>query len=377
MIRPQLFSILIWLTSVFTTSLFSLCAAVDATALPVKVSSNDPQLQYQGRWTRGKPESHFAWSGSSVSIRFKGTDVNVLLTDKAKGGENKNGGVNNNYFSVIIDGGELFVFHGERDKKVYRIASGLPDGEHDLLLFKRTEASVGVVQFHGFELSEKASVLPPTKFSRKIEFIGDSITCGYGNEAKDETEHFSPLTENNYLAYGALTARAFGADYTCISYSGIGVYTSRGDTKNTILTRYNKILPCDPNAFWDYSQTTTPQVLVINLGTNDFYKDNPGENYERCYLELLKMVRKNYPKTQIFCCLGPMMWGKIVQENKDLIMSAIQKLEDNNITFVEFKSHNKNKSGLGADWHPSIKSHQEMSEVLIKAIEENTDWEKL
>ena len=51
-----------------------------------------------------------------------------------------------------------------------------------------------------------------------MEVIGDSISCGYGNEAANEHEHFSPTTENAYFSYGAIAARAFNADYTCIAW---------------------------------------------------------------------------------------------------------------------------------------------------------------
>jgi hypothetical protein len=57
---------------------------------------------------------------------------------------------------------------------------------------------------------------------RRIEIVGDSITCGYGNEGTDPC-NFSAETENHYLTYGALAARMFGAELSTVAWSGKGV----------------------------------------------------------------------------------------------------------------------------------------------------------
>src|SRR5205807_2650882 len=103
----------------------------------------------------------------------------------------------------------------------YEAATGLPNGEHTLELFKRSESFVFNIQLLGIQLEAGKKLLPPEPAAkRRIELIGDSITCGYGNECANEKEHFSLATENNYLAYGPLAARAVKADCVQIAWSG-------------------------------------------------------------------------------------------------------------------------------------------------------------
>ena len=59
--------------------------------------------------------------------------------------------------------------------------------------------------------------------SRHIEFIGNSLTCGYGVEGKDRSEPYKAETENCNLSYATIIARYFNADYTLIAHSGRGV----------------------------------------------------------------------------------------------------------------------------------------------------------
>lgn len=79
-----------------------------------------------------------------------------------------------------------------------------------MVLRKRTEASFGVVTFSGFNIvgesgqREFISALDSYDFQekrqdeRRIEFIGDSISCGYGIEGRAPCS-FSPATENSGL----------------------------------------------------------------------------------------------------------------------------------------------------------------------------------
>jgi len=73
------------------------------------------------------------------------------------------------------------------------------------------------------------SVLPIAPTSKKplhIEFVGDSITCAYGVEGKDQYEDFKTTTENFLKSYAYLTAQKLDADYSTACYSGYGVVSS-------------------------------------------------------------------------------------------------------------------------------------------------------
>ena len=56
-------------------------------------------------------------------------------------------------------------------------------------------------------------VIEPTpKKNLSIEFIGDSMTCAYGVEGKDQNEHFKTSTENFSKSYAYLASQILNID---------------------------------------------------------------------------------------------------------------------------------------------------------------------
>lgn len=66
-----------------------------------------------------------------------------------------------------------------------------------------------------------------------MEFIGDSITCGYGVDDEVAEHQFKTATEDVTRAYAYKTARMLNADYSMFSASGYGIITgyTEGDVK--------------------------------------------------------------------------------------------------------------------------------------------------
>ena len=71
------------------------------------------------------------------------------------------------------------------------------------------------MEFGGFIIDGRALSPFPGK-ERRIEFIGDSITCGYGTGAEKGNEMFKPSTEDSSDAYAAVAADLLGADYITV-----------------------------------------------------------------------------------------------------------------------------------------------------------------
>jgi hypothetical protein len=135
------------------------------------VPANDPNIQYSGRFDFTDPLApRFDWPAVSLSAVFQGTSIGILLTDGS------------NDYDAFIDGvpGQV-IATGSAGQ--YTVA-GLGSGTHALQLVKRTEASYGIATFHGFVLDAGAALLPPSPApSRRMEFVGDSLACGYGDES--------------------------------------------------------------------------------------------------------------------------------------------------------------------------------------------------
>ena len=345
----------------------SVCSAkadtlAEAAPLPVAIAPTDTHLHYEGRFdTRDAAGPRCAWPASAVSLRFHGTALNAQLNDS-----------NNDEYQVVTDGQPSSVLVTHPGTHLYSVFHAAATGMHTVMLVKRTEAFFGTAQFLGFQLSQGGKPLTmPKRPARRLEVIGDSISCGYGNEAKDQHEKFSAATENAYLAYGAVAARAVGAEYTCIAWSGRTMWP-----KNTMGEIYDTILPLDPSSHWDFSGWT-PDAVLINLSTNDFSGGTPDKaGWIAGYKAFLTRVRSHYPHAAIYCATSPMLGddaAKIAQDYLTQIVASENAGGDKNVRLLVFETQD-GKNGFGADWHPSVKTDALMAEKLATTLENDLGW---
>jgi lysophospholipase L1-like esterase len=326
-------------------------------------------IRWIGRFDLTNPAQPTAeWSASAMEARFSGTSVSVHL-----------GGANN-YFAAVVDGVEEPVVT-TGGGSTYPIATGLEAGIHDVLVVRRDEAFDQPSQLVGFDFGSGGQLLPPPPAAaHRLEVIGDSISAGYGDECTNASMHFSATTENAYLAYGPLTARALGADIHLIAWSGKGMYRNNdGTTTDTMPILWQRTLPTDMTSQWDPS-TWIPDAVVINLGTNDYAaQGDPTASYQAAYLSFVTQLRGAYPGAFIFCALGPMMSGTNLNSARTAVNNVIAMRAtagDANLKLVEFATQNcmADGSGCGCDYHPNLAEHQAMATVLEGAIHDTLGW---
>ena len=178
------------------------------------------------------------------------------------------------YFMVQIDGCSPYKvsFNAPKDS-VVTLATALRNEVHGVRIMYAIEGYGRMPEFRGFGLDDGCKLLSPLPLpERRIEFIGDSMTCGYGIEASNEKEKFADETENHYYTYAALTARALKAQHVVVARSGIGIYRNYNGPKtgnaDCMPRLYDRTLFCVEEEKWDFSRYT-PDVVCVNLGTND------------------------------------------------------------------------------------------------------------
>ena len=323
-----------------------------------------PAVRFIGRFDHTDPKGpQFEWSGSQMHARFSGTALNVHLSGSP------------NAFEAVVDGQASKVQFSGGDQ-VIPLAQGLGPGEHEIRLYRITEAFFWSTQFLGFDFGAGSLLAAPTAPDRRIEVVGDSISAGYGIEGADQSCPFSADTENHYLTYESIAARQLGADLITLAWSGIGMYSNfGGDTSSPRMPeRYLLSMPDFPNTPWDFT-SWIPHAVVINLGTNDFSNGDPGQPFVDAYAQFVTNMRARYPSALIYLGVSPMLGGSSYASLKTHLQSvmALRAAQgDTNLKLMEFTTDPND--GYGCDWHPSLATHQKMAAVMVSSLQADLGW---
>ena len=321
------------------------------------------QIKYSGRFDFSNSEKvEFGWAKTSLSINFIG---NKVYADLESDGED--------YFLVVLDGEIYNNCFPVKERKLYKLVEDIEYGEHTLELVKRTEAFVGTASFYGFQIFNGEILNPPKEKHLKIEIFGDSISCGYGNESENEFGDFYSKDENSYTSYGAIAARELNAELNLTTWSGLGLVRNYDDSTMPLPERIEWITNKDTNKKWDFSNYV-PDIVIINLGTNDFNGNPPSkESFVYGYRRLIDRIRNYYGKVKIICAIGPVMDGEVLDNIRDYVKNHVvdyyKSNGDKDIFFLEHE-HQKAENGYGQAYHPSQKTHYIMANEVISIIKE-------
>jgi hypothetical protein len=311
----------------------------------------------------------FAWSGTGFVAEVSGTAVSVKLD---------NG--NAFFFQVIVDGNKGARLQATQGQQIYQVANGLANGAHTIEVYRETEGAYGTSQFLG--VTEGTLMAPPPSPGRLIEFVGDSITAGYGNLGNEPHPNytdptpctFSLDTESAYMSYGLVAARALKADASVLAMSGWGVYRDRLNGMTQVLPKvYSNTLGLAALPTWDFS--IKPNAVVINLGTNDFAKGDPGSMFPAALGAFVDTIRTKYPSAWIFAVVGSMLGTTEHDQAKAYIQSVVSSHNGDagKVSFVDLGIQDALK-GTGCDWHPSTAEDQRMADVLVPVMKQKLGW---
>lgn len=335
---------------------------------PTTVTAADPRLSYIGRFNFANPAAPtFDWPGTAVELAFTGSSLTVLLED---------GG---NWYDITING-ETTVLQTIKNQESYVLATGLGEGVHTARLFKRTESIVGQATLQGFVLSPGGALqAPPPRPERRIEFVGDSITAGYGVEGESPTCPFSVATENVARSYAALAAQTVEAEMMITAVSGLGVIRNYNDPEmishDAMTVRYGRALANEPRPLWDF-QRWRADLVVINLGTNDF-STNPQPTqavFVQAYIDLLNDIRRQYPFAPIIAMAGPILPDYAAGYVETAVYHMNSAQQDHRIHYLPVPNNLAMPADYGCDYHPNVSGQQKITAVLLPKIREVMGW---
>ncbi|SHM59329.1 SGNH/GDSL hydrolase family protein [Flavobacterium chilense] len=305
-------------------------------------------------------------TASSVSFNFTGNNCAVSL-------QSVDSYEHHNYVSLVLDGkyiGKLRIEKGAAQSFPIKTTSNKK--VHTLEIYKTTEAHSGGILFAG-TTAKLTSIT--SKKKKKIEFIGDSITCGAASDPSDvpcdKGEYFDH--HNGYYAYGPVLSRAIGVDYLMSSVSGIGMYRNWNDeNKDEAIMPdvYQNLYLTKDSSKPKYDFAFQPDIISIALGTNDFSGGdgkkerlpfNP-EKYVSNYIGFIKMLYQHNPKAQIVITNSPMVKGQnaiVFEDCLNKVKAAFAK-DKTHKTILIFKF--KPMTPKGCSGHPDVADHKVLAD---------------
>lgn len=353
------------------------------------IPANDAMIQYTGRFDFSNTKRPtFSFPGTSIKAKFQGTSIKMILKDYATGTAQTT-----NYFNIIIDNNAPIKLRTNNVDTIYSLANALTDTIHSIEIFKRTESSVGKCDFRGFVLdNNKALITPSDRPKTRIEFIGDSYTCGYGNEVSipqtgNPNTGFNSINENNYNAWGAIASRTLKAEYVCTAYSGRGLYRNNTSTTTGLIPQFYTQTIADQNTpTWDHN-SFIPNILVLHLGTNDFFPVSVGKpidsvSFVSAYINFVNKLRGFYPTACIVCAVPnglsdyyPVGANNLTKGKKYIktVVDFINKQGDSKVYYFLMTPQGSKGEPYGEDYHPSFETHQIMANDFVTFINSISD----
>jgi lysophospholipase L1-like esterase len=329
-------------------------AAILALATPALAQTALP-LNIGGRVAPAAGGAYdFGWPGVYFEGRFTGPSVEVAVDTGAE------------HLAVSIDGvrkAEL-TKSGETRLKL----DHLGPGEHVVRLDKLTESQSGSSRFEGFFVGPQGKPLAPPSRPRRVEFIGDSHTVGYGvrSASRDCTEsQVHDLTDTS-LAFGPNLAARLDADYRIVAFSGRGVVRNYNGVAagEPLPVLFPRLIPGQAEPRVAANDPWRPDIVVIGLGTNDFSTPlHAGEawadetalrkDYRDSYVGFIQGLKLNRPGARVFLIAGDTFADDVAEVAGRAGATAVR------IT---------NMDRGACHWHPSVADQKMMADKLEAAI---------
>ena len=301
----------------------------------------------------------FTYTCSGIEFEFMGTSasIDVICGGKARVAVYVNDKLAED---IILDKGETSLDVFSANEARYS----------KITLRKLSEMGNNYVGVKSINVVSQGMIYPSAEKAHSIEYIGDSVTCGYGIDNDD--------FGNGSKSYAALVAERFDVDYSICACGGIGVYSAytEGNKPNRdslIGELYDKQVI--DNEIWDFSQQY--DLIIINMGSNDnVWVRDIGERKQKfgeAYYELIAQVREVNPDAYIICSYGVLSTGLMDEIRKQASRYSSEN-NDSKLYCFEYELQDIVRDGYGTNYHPSAKTHENMADALSDYISELLGW---
>lgn len=316
-------------------------------------------VSIMGRTMKNGDSLVLGWPGSGFYFDFEGAELRIKFGNFDS--------ERHFYFKITID--KLSQTHCVCASGQVIIIRGIGAGIHKAKVTKLSEcmqqAEVESITVCG----EKAEFYEPDNSPKlKFEFIGDSLTAGFGNMSTAEAGVYRESEQDMSYAFAHLTAESFKADGRYICCSGKGVFNNWDGTKHDLIPVFyeRKYITVDePHDFSSW----IPDIIFINAGTNDATANTDPKVFKNAYIDFVNRVHQLNPSSTIVCIHG-MTTDKLAgafEEIKEHFKSLKEdKSSDMKIEFIKFVPITEEY--YGALWHPNMKANAKFAREVIKVV---------
>lgn len=312
-------------------------------------SFSETYLNFFGRTYERDGAVHFDDPATGFEVSFLGERLTADIAPE--------GG---NYICIYTDGIAAPERVAVSSDGPLVLAEGLPRGIHTVRVLKSSEVDKGAFSLRS--LHSDCFLRAQEVTGPKIEFIGDSITAGYGDLSQGGP---SWALENSDAcsAYACLSALSLDADFSVVALSGICI--KKYMFVQTNMEEMHPYTSLRTKELWTYEADT--DIVVLNIGTNDgryiLYNDAGYANdFSADYKNFVARLRSIYPDAFIICIYG--MMGKVEAVDSG-IGEAVAALQDEKIVYLDIFEADLS----GADSHPYKTAHERYAKQLTEYIE--------
>ena len=343
----------------------------------------ESDVKWLGRTYAEGDKHYFNWSSSGFEFNFTGTAAYATLhCTNNYAAEDDLWKYATAYLWVYVDGVKTQLIQLTDETERVILAEGLEDGEHTIKVVKRVNGRSNRAAVSQIWVNEGGNVEMPNRVAgRKMQFVGDSITVGYGavNSASGTYDGITGLGESTWtvngedstMTYVALAARYFGADNHTIAISGRGIVKNNGGTTNDLAPKLYEYTDWNNKAQWDHS-TYQPDVIVINYGTNDSSSSAnvSAEDFKVGCKAFIEQVRGQNPNAYIIYAYGFMgnTYDTVIRE----VVAQLNET-DSKIYYLPLTAVSDDETSLA---HPTAEAHADRSTGLIELIAQITGWDE-
>lgn len=354
---------------------------------------NNDKIKVSGRTVLADPLPLF-WTASGVEFKVDGSELSIdFITDYD---------VYEVWVRVEVDGYSAIRTSLPKGKSTLGIYKNMnPDNIRNIRVYKEVQAMGDASHILLLDsINSDGRLYAPEDKKYRFEFVGDSITSGEGLCGSKETFEWNSFIYSTENHYAVEVCKKLNADLRIVSQSGWGTYCGwNNDVNIAVPPIYEKVCGLQKGEKQvavgsqnEYGFSVwQPDVIFINLGTNDYSAfNNPeftdpatGVKYKQIMnedgsleeeskrrfidaaVDFLKTIRKNNG-----CARLVWIYGMIGHDFAPVIIEAVEEYKtitsDENADFLLLPD--TKEDGLGANWHPGKGSHRATADRIIKYL---------